>query len=90
MQIHIGHLLCEYSNTFVPTITLPNGDTVCIPHAERTGDPSPHMIASAVRIYLQGLFLAAERLTNQGEKSAQEQFAIRTDIHAMWQKANTL
>ena len=89
MQIHIGHLLCEYTNMYVPVVTLPNGDTVCIPHEGRTGEPSTYMIEASVRLYLHGLYFATERLTNQGEKSAQEQFAIRTDIHAMWQKANT-
>lgn len=65
-------------------VVLPNGDAVPVP----SGCTDNATVAMLVRAYLQGVYLASQRMT-QPNLSAQDIFHLREEFHKLWQEANT-
>ena len=79
----IGKLSVEIRHGFGSCAILPNGDGVSLP----AGCENEQIISDLVHAYLQGMHLAFERLTNQGEKSPMDIFYMRQRVKDMWSKS---
>jgi hypothetical protein len=84
--IMVGKLPCTVKESLAGiVITLPNGDYVSLP-VGHTGPIEP-MASLLVRTYLRGMFLAAERLVNQGITDPQELTRMHAHIKKLFTEA---